>query len=313
MINRDNSAMTVIRHAYNPADISDNRLEVAFAICATELFFKPELTFFDLEKDMAGGPVVIGGKGYNGRKMTFEMFGELITEMKGHGFDSFNIVAGLDDTDQERIIFSRMHGINSMALFLNARLTANDIRQRVNTILGSIKDYIKRLLRGASGKKDGRRRQPSTDVKPERVIGNKALEVKMVEALLNGESIIEKHFSRPKIKAGDIIGVQETWMLDEDGNILYMADNPPGIHTWHYAPKMPDKYVRMYVKVASVEKMTHSEFLKKYGRSLFYNRRFYYYSSCDKPDDTEWFRERRWESYHQPDTEVYAVTLELVT
>jgi hypothetical protein len=50
---------------------------------------------------------------------------------------------------------------------------------------------------------------------------------------------------------------------------------------------------------------------KKYGKCLRYSRKLFYYSSCDDPIATEWFRERKWEEGGELDKVVYAISYKL--
>ena len=132
------------------------------------------------------------------------------------------------------------------------------------------------------------------------------LDVRMVQALKKGESIIVKKYSKPKMKQGYILGVKETWQLDSHYQPVYKADTDLGIGVapsdlWNYATNMPERHIRLYAEVVSVEKITQREFLNRYGKCVAYNKSLFYYNGC-KYHTNESF------SY---DDEVYAVTLSL--
>lgn len=147
---------------------------------------------------------------------------------------------------------------------------------------------------------------------------NLPLEVKMVSALRNGEPVIIKTQRKPiQYEVDQIIGVKETWQYGygkNNGQVVYKVDVDEGIgiadpYGWRYANALPERFIRYHAVVASVEKMTQKEFLKKYGRCISYNRMLFFYSDCKNPNSSEWFRDRIYEKEIPLDAEVYAITL----
>ena len=132
------------------------------------------------------------------------------------------------------------------------------------------------------------------------------LNTRMVQALKNGEKIIIKKHSKPKMKHGDVLGVKETWQLDSHYRPIYKADTDAGIGVppsvlWNYPSNMPERHIRMYVHVDSVEKITQHDFLRRFGKCILYNKSLFYYRSC------KYFTKETFKY----DDQVYAVTLSL--
>lgn len=134
----------------------------------------------------------------------------------------------------------------------------------------------------------------------------------MIQALVGGEILIQKMEGEPSVQVGDVVGIQETWAMDGAGNAIYMSDVDTRNNQWEYSGSMPEKFIRHGMTVVAIEKMSNQAFIERFGECIIYYKKFYHYSSCKKPRDTEWFRDRQWEKSIPLNRSVYAISYQLM-
>lgn len=117
-----------------------------------------------------------------------------------------------------------------------------------------------------------------------------ALDVDFINILSEGYILTERRKTKPSFQAGDILGVKETWALGWNGKCYYKADGDRPL-PWKYSNQMPERYIKRYVRIVSIEEIEYLRYLQRInGKEYYYNGRAFSCKDCPKD---RWFRPAR--------------------